>query len=200
MKTPNRSRPEPGKTGKRVIFIDRDGVINKDPGGWTEYNYVTRWKDFHFIRGSKAAVRKLNRAGYYCIVISNQAGVSKGHYSENRLRAINSRMLKEIKKSGGKIRSAYYCIHQDSDNCGCRKPKTGLVRLAERNLGIAARGAYFIGDSRVDVEAGKKAGMRTVLVLTGKTSVKDLNKWKIKPDLVFKDLSEAVDFILSPSP
>lgn len=185
----------PAKTGSKVIFMDRDGVINKDPGGWTEYNYVTRWKDFHFIRGSKAAIRKLNRDGYDCIVISNQAGVSKGYFSESRLRAINDRMLEGLKKSGGKIRKTYYCIHKDTDGCGCKKPKTGLVRMAETELGITAAGAYFIGDSEVDVEAGRKAGMRTVLVLTGKTTAKGLNKWKQKPDLTFNNLRDAVNFI-----
>lgn len=181
---------------KKVIFIDRDGVINKDPGGWTTHSYVTAWKDFHFLRGSKAAIRKLNRGGYSIVMISNQAGVSKGFYSEKKLKMINKRMLEEIRKSGGHIRKTYYCIHQDKDNCGCRKPKKGLFRMAERELGVKAGGAYFIGDGRVDVEAGKNAGMRTVLLLSGKTDIKDLKGWRVRPDFIFNDLADAVNFII----
>lgn len=184
------------KKTTKTIFIDRDGVINKDPGGWTKYSYVTKWKDFHFLPGSKKAVKALNRAGYNIIVISNQAGVSKGFFTEKKLRFINKKMLGEIEKSGGKIKRTYYCIHQKDDNCGCRKPDTGLFRKAEKELGVKAKGAYFIGDGVMDVEAGRKAGMRTVLLLSGKTALADLKGWKSKPDLVFKDLNEAVNFIL----
>jgi len=181
---------------KKVIFIDRDGVINKDPGGWTEYSYITKWKDFHFLPGAKTAVRRLNRAGYDIVIISNQAGVSKGFYTKAALRHINKRMLEEIRKSGGTIRRAYYCVHQKSDNCGCRKPETGLFRQAERDLGVKAAEAYFIGDGQMDVEAGRKARMKTVLVLSGKSKVDDIEDWKARPDLIFRDLGQAVNFIL----
>lgn len=182
---------------KKMIFIDRDGVINKDPGGWTEHNYVTRWEDFKFLRGAKNGLKKLCDNGYGIVIISNQAGVSKGYYSEEKLHDINSRMLKEIEKVGGRITKTYYCVHQDSDKCDCRKPKTGLLKRAEREMGVTAAGSYFIGDGRVDVEAGKSAGLQTILVLSGKTALEAVDEWKVKPDYIFKDLMEAVNYICS---
>ncbi|OGW84681.1 MAG: hypothetical protein A2987_06515 [Omnitrophica bacterium RIFCSPLOWO2_01_FULL_45_10] len=181
---------------KKVIFIDRDGVINKDPGGWTEHNYVTRWEDFHFLPGAMEGIRRLNDSGYEIIIISNQAGVSKGIYTERKLKSVTEKMLTAIKKSGGRIRNIYYCTHQDSDACDCRKPKTGLFRRAEEEMGIKTAGSYFIGDGRVDVEAGKRAGLKTILVLSGKTALEEVKKWDVKPDHIFKDLACAVDFIL----
>lgn len=179
-----------------VIFIDRDGVINKDPGGWTRYNYVTRWKDFIFLPNAIKALKKLNEAGYDIVVASNQAGISKGYYSKKQLDRINQKMIKEIEKEGVRLKKVYYCLHQDSDNCDCRKPKTGLFKQAERELGIKATGNYFVGDGKTDIEAGKKMNMKTALVLSGKTDLEKVDSWSIKPDYIFEDLSETVNFVL----
>ncbi len=180
----------------KPIFIDRDGVINKDPLGWTEHSYVTRWEDFHFLSGAKKALLRLSENEYDIIIISNQGGVSKKYFSKLKLDDITAKMLKEIKSSGADIKKVYYCIHQDSDNCACRKPKTGMFTQAENDLGIRAAGAYFIGDGKADIEAGKLLGLKTILVLSGKTSTGDVEGWDLKPDHMFKDLSEAVNFIL----
>lgn len=181
---------------RKTIFIDRDGVINKDPGGWTEHSYVTRWEDFHFLPGVKEALKQLSENGYDIIIISNQGGVSKEYFSKASLDEITGKMLREIEAAGARISKTYYCIHQDSDNCDCRKPKTGMFRQAERELGIKSKGAYFIGDGKVDVEAGKSMGMKTALVLSGKTPAEEIDEWEIKPDHIFKDLLEAVKFIV----
>ena len=181
----------------KVIFIDRDGVINKDPGGWTEHSYVTRWEDFHFLPGVKDALTKLSQNGYDIIVISNQGGVSKSFFSQAALDEITDKMLREIESAGAKIKKVYYCLHQDSDNCDCRKPKTGMFRQAEKELGIRSAGAYFIGDGKTDVDAGKSMGLKTVLVLSGKTPYEDIAGWESKPDHIFKDMAEAVDFIVN---
>ena len=182
---------------EKIIFIDRDGVINKDPGGWTEHNYVTRWEDFHFIPGSKEAISRLSRAGYRIIIVSNQAGISKGYYTERELDGVTGNMLKELERSGGRIEKVYYCVHQDSDNCDCRKPKAGMFERAEKELGVSAAGNFFIGDAKTDVEAGNGKGLKTVLVLSGKTDLEALGGWGFKPDYIFDDLLEAVNFILS---
>ncbi|MBL7158810.1 MAG: HAD-IIIA family hydrolase [Candidatus Omnitrophica bacterium] len=181
---------------KKIIFIDRDGVINKDPGGWVETSYVTRWEDFIFLPGSPEALKKLCDAGYGIVIISNQGGVSKGFFTEERLAEINSKMLRALREKGVAIKKVYYCIHQASDNCECKKPKTGLFEKAEKELRIKAAGNYFIGDGKMDVEAGSKAALKTVLVLSGKTNVEMLRDWDVKPDYIFDNLAEAVDFIL----
>ena len=101
----------------KVIFIDRDGVINRDPGGWTPHSYVTRWEDFYFLPGSVEALKKLKRARYEIVVISNQAGVGRGLYTEKKLDEISANMHAEIEKNGAKIKKIYYCIHHPDDNC-----------------------------------------------------------------------------------
>lgn len=180
----------------KVIFIDRDGVINKDPMGWTEHNYITRWEDFHFLPNSVKALKKLNDAGYDIVVVSNQAGVNKGYYTKEKLNEINRNMLDELAKDGVRIKKVYYCVHQDSDNCDCRKPKTGLFKQAEKELGITAAGSFFIGDGKMDVEAGEKMRMKTAFVLSGKTDLEKMRGWDLKPDYIFDDLYEAAEFIL----
>lgn len=176
----------------KVIFLDRDGVINKDPTG----GYVTRWEEFHFLDGSKGAIRKLTDSGYEVIVISNQAGVGKGLYTLETLGKITRKMTAEIEKAGGRIKSVFYCPHRDEDNCDCRKPKAGLFRQATEGLDIDLGQAYFIGDALRDIEAGKNAGCKTILLLSGKTSIDGRQNWALQPDYIFRNLSEAVNWLL----
>jgi len=180
----------------KMIFIDRDGVINKDPGGWTKYSYVTELKDLRFIPGALKALKILNRNGIKVIVISNQAGVGKGYFSEEKLAEVNAKMLDEISRHGGRIEEVYYCIHKDEDNCRCRKPKTGLLDDAVRKYHINPSETYFIGDSNVDVIAGRRIGAKTVFVLSGKTPLEEMKRWNERPDYVFRDLLEAVKWLV----
>ncbi len=180
----------------KTIFLDRDGVINKDPGGWTKYSYVTNVGEFRFLPGSVAAIKRLTDAGYEIIIISNQAGINKGHYTHEALEEITSLMLKKIENAGGRIGSVNYCPHRTDENCGCRKPRTGLFKKAAGGRSINFKDTYFIGDGATDVEAGSKIGCKTILVLSGKTALEKVKEWEIKPDFVKKDLSEAVDYIL----
>jgi D-glycero-D-manno-heptose 1,7-bisphosphate phosphatase len=178
------------------IFIDRDGVINKDPGGWTKTGYVAEWKDFHFVPGTPEALKTLKEKGVKVIVASNQGGVNKGLYTQEELDRVNELMLKEIKNKGGEIEEVFYCIHKDEDNCTCRKPKPGMLEEASKKYGIDPKTTYFIGDDKKDILAGKSIGCKTVLVLSGKCSREDAGKWEEKPDYIFKDLLEAVKQII----
>ena len=180
----------------KIIFLDRDGVINKDPAGWTEHSYITECEDFHFLPGSLEAIKKLTDAGYEIAIISNQAGIAKGYYTFDRLNEITELMLESIKKHGGRIRSIHYCPHRNEDNCDCRKPKLSLFKEAIKNETLDIGSTYFIGDGVMDVEAGKKMGLKTVLVLSGKTELKDVDSWKIKPDFIKKDLKDTVSCLL----
>lgn len=180
----------------KTIFIDRDGVINKDPGGWTRHQYVTELKDFHFLPGALEALALLNRNRVQVIIVSNQAGVNKGFFTKERLDEITCMMLSEVKKAGGKISEAYYCIHTNEDNCKCRKPRPGMLEQAIKKYGVTPRDTYIIGDSEVDVLAGRSAGLNTMFVLSGKTAMDEMRKWSVKPDYIFKDLLEAVKWLL----
>ncbi len=181
---------------QKIIFIDRDGVINKDPGGWTKYSYVTKWDEFFFINGSIEALKKLMEAGYKIYVVSNQAGISRGYFTQEDLDGVNERMLSEIEKGGGRIDGLYYCPHHDEDKCECRKPKTGMIEQAIRKTEVDLKNTFIIGDSLRDVEAGKRMGMKTVFVLSGKTPLSKTKDWHIQPDSIKKDLLEAVEWIL----
>jgi histidinol-phosphate phosphatase family protein len=184
------------KSGK-IIFIDRDGVINRDPGGWTEHSYVTRPEDLHFLDGSLKALALFKRSGFSVVVISNQAGVGKGFFTREDLDRVTSKMLASIRKHGGTIENIYYCVHKKEDNCNCRKPKTGMLEDAIKRYGIRPHETYFIGDSLVDVEAGFRLGIETIFVLSGKTSLEESRQWSVKPGHVFKDLLEAANWIVS---
>jgi len=180
----------------KVIFLDRDGVINQYPG---DTLYVTSWDEFKFIPGSLEALSKLTQAGFDIFIISNQAGVAKRIYSQKSLDDMTSRMLKEINKNKAKIKGVFYCTHTDADNCDCRKPKTGLIEKALETLDsekIDLNSTYFIGDSIRDVQTGKKSGLKTILVLSGKEKIENKANWKEKPDHIAENLNEAVDFIL----
>src|SRR3989338_1637306 len=173
-----------GRKQDKVIFLDRDGVINRDPEN-LKYQYVTKWKEFKFLPGAKRAIKKLTDAGYSIYIISNQAGISKRYFTMKALRTITRNMRKELAKAGGRITDVFYCPHRTEDNCDCRKPKAALFKKA-----------FFAGDNIRDVQAGKAIGCRTMLVLSGKVRSRKSRGWEAKPDFIKRDLLEAVEFIL----
>ena len=182
----------------KAVFLDRDGVINAYPG---DLKYVTTWQDFHFLPGVKEALSKLTDSGYKIFIISNQAGVSKGVYTQETLDLITQNMLAELGKYGIEISGVYYCIHKPEDNCSCRKPKSGLVKkaiaeLKSEGLDIELAGSFFIGDAIRDIETGKAAGLKTILVFSGKEKPENKNNWQGLPDLTARDLFAAVDIII----
>ena len=183
------------KRQNKVIFLDRDGVINKDPEH-LKFQYVTKWKDFKFLPGVKRAIKKLTNSGYSIYIISNQAGIAKKYFSMRDLKRITANMIREVEKAGGEITEAYYCPHRTEDNCGCRKPKAGLFKKALKKGRIDFKRTYFVGDNIRDVQAGKAIGCKTLLVLTGKVRSRRSKGWVVKPDFIKQDLLEAVEFIL----
>ena len=179
----------------KVVFLDRDGVINKYPGN---FKYVTSIQEFEILPGSSEAIKLLYEAGYKVFVISNQAGVSKGLYSQQTLGKITNYMSEEIEKVGGKLSKVLYCIHTDEQNCNCRKPKTGLLNQALEDIKeIDLNNSFFVGDSIRDVKTGKKAGCRTVLVLSGREKIENKANWESMPDFIANNLLEATEIILN---
>jgi len=180
----------------KVIFLDRDGVINEYPG---DFKYVTHWDEFKFVPGSLEALEKLTDSGFDIFVISNQAGVSEGIYPAENLKDITSRMLKEVAKNKAKIKEVFYCTHTAEENCDCRKPKAGLIKKALESVGaknIDLKSTYFIGDSIRDVQTGKGLGFKTILVLSGKEKLENMDNWQEKPDYITGNLKEAVGIVL----
>jgi D,D-heptose 1,7-bisphosphate phosphatase len=169
----------------KVVFLDRDGVINEYPG---DTLYVTTWRDFRFIPGSIEAIRKLNERGFKLFVISNQAGVAKGLYSKKDLDKITRKMLNILKKNKAYLDGVYYCLHHQDDNCSCRKPKAGLLHKAMADFRIKPQVSFFIGDSFRDMKAAKEFGAKPVLLLSGKEKIANRKNWEFEPDYIFDNL------------
>ncbi len=162
-------------------------------------DYIKSWGEFRFEAGALEALRLLTDEGYEIIIISNQAGVGKGIYSQDKLDRITRRMITQVKENGGEIKKAYYCTHTTQHGCDCRKPNIGSIRAAfsllKKPITHAAH-AYFVGDTEVDVTAGKNAGCKTIFVLSGMSDRQTVRTWKVRPDYTVKDLLEATDIIL----
>lgn len=181
----------------KVVFLDRDGVINEFPG---HGNYVTKVKDFHFVPGSLEAIREMTKEGFAIFVISNQAGVSKGIYSQDKLNRIDRYMIKNVLKEKGKINKSFYCTHRSDFGCDCRKPQIGSIRKAFQSINKNirfARNSFFVGDTDSDILAGHKAGCKTIFVLSGRETRRSLKKWDVQPDYIARDLLEASKIILN---
>jgi len=177
----------------KIIFLDRDGVINSFPGMGA---YVTRWEDFYFLPRAIEAIALLSEAGFELNIISNQGCVARGDISLASLNGLTQKMLKEIETGGGKIAGVFYCVHQSSDNCDCKKPKTKLFHDALRSRAVDWKSVYFIGDSVEDMQAGRNLGCQKILVLSGRNGESDVKDFPVKPDDVKKDLWEAAQWIL----
>ena len=143
----------------RAAFLDRDGVINrKAPVG----QYLTRWEEIQMLPGVAQAIRLFNRAGYLVIVVTNQRSVAKGLISVSELEDIHHRMCEELARTGATVHEVYYCPHELEPACSCRKPQPGMLLRAAHTHNIDLSVSWIIGDSDLDVEAGKNAGCRTV--------------------------------------
>jgi D-glycero-D-manno-heptose 1,7-bisphosphate phosphatase len=177
----------------KLIFLDRDGVINKFPGVG---HYVIRPEDFEFIPGSIEAIRLLKDAGFELHVISNQGCVTKGEITLKALQDLTQVMLRTVEKGGGKIDGVFYCVHESRDLCECKKPKTALLKQALRGRKADIPSIFFIGDSQEDMQAAENLGCQKLLVLSGRTRETDLETFQPKPDFVKKDLWEAAQWIL----
>ena len=183
----------------RIIFLDRDGVINRYPG---DSEYVTSWSEFKFLPKVKSSLKRLYDSGFKLIIVSNQAGVSKGIYAQEALDLITKNMLKELNDCEVDIAGVYYCTHRQEDNCSCRKPKTGLIdmavaKLKNEGLELELNHSYFIGDTIQDIETGRAAALKTILVFSGKEKADNKDKWTILPEYTAKDISRAADLILN---
>jgi D-glycero-D-manno-heptose 1,7-bisphosphate phosphatase len=176
----------------KIIFLDRDGVINRFPGmGF----YVTRQREFRFLPGVKNALKTLSLAGFEINIISNQGCVSRGLISVRGLKDLTDRMVAKIVKAGGRIKGVFYCVHQQSDRCDCKKPKTKLFRKALNGRRVDLQSVYFIGDSEEDIQAAKNLGCRSILVLSGRIKKRDLEGLAASPDHVMRNLKEAARWV-----
>ena len=158
---------------KKVIFLDRDGVINKKA---PKADYVKKWSEFEFLEGAIEAMKKLTLKEYEIYIISNQAGIARGMMTEDDLTEIHKKMVQILKDSGVKIKKIYHCPHGWDEGCECRKPKPGMFYRAGRENNLDLSKAVFIGDDERDFEAGEAAGIKTILVTSDKSFLDIVNK------------------------
>lgn len=167
----------------KLVILDRDGVINHD-----SVNYIKSPEEWRPIPGSLEAIARLNHAGYLVVLATNQAGVGRGLFEVSTLNAIHDRMHRALAQIGGRIDAIFFCPHARDANCGCRKPKPGLLEEIARRFNVELQGVPSIGDSLRDLEAAAAVGAAPILVLTGNGEVtRDAGglpeKTQIYPDL-----------------
>jgi len=183
----------------RAVFIDRDGTISEEVG---YINHVSRFRLFPY---SAAALKQLHDNGYLAIVITNQAGVARGYFSEEMVQAIHTQMTRDLESSGARVDAIYYCAHHPTVgeppyqlDCDCRKPKPGLLLRAARDYDIDLANSWMVGDRYSDIELAANAGVKSALVLSGYGRGEwehQRENWTIQPDLVAEDLLAAVNQI-----
>jgi D-glycero-D-manno-heptose 1,7-bisphosphate phosphatase len=145
---------------EKIIFLDRDGVINKNPA---RHDYVKNWFEFEFLPGVIKALKLLKKNGFQVFVVTNQRGVARGLMTEADLRAIHRKMQARLARNQAEIAAVYYCPHEIGE-CQCRKPKPGLFFQAGKEWGLDLDKAIFISNDRLDLQAGQAAGCRTILL------------------------------------
>ncbi len=183
-----------------AVFLDRDGTVNEEVG------YLRDLAKLKLIPGAAAAIRRLNEAGRLVILVTNQSGVARGYFPESLVHDAHALLAEMLRKEGARLDGVYYCPHHPTagnshytTECDCRKPFTGLLDRAARDLHIDLSRSFMVGDKWSDVELGHRAGARSVLVSTGFAADDEGNVRPAHvedPDLVAHDLAEAVDWIL----
>jgi D-glycero-D-manno-heptose 1,7-bisphosphate phosphatase len=159
-------------------------------------NHLDRFRMFPF---AAEAIRGLNQAGVPVVVVTNQSGVARGYFPESLLHDVHERMKRELAQFGAHLDAVYYCPHEKSDACDCRKPKPGMLHRAVEELGLDLKRSFVVGDRYGDMELAFNAGAKGIFVKTG-YGLGDFTwhaqTWPRQPDLVTENLETAVDWIL----
>jgi histidinol-phosphate phosphatase family protein len=188
-----------GRQLRTAVFLDRDGTINR------EVSYLKSPDQLELLPGAAAAIRRLNRSGMLAIVITNQPVLARGDVSFEGLDRIHARLESQLGREGAFLDGLYLCPHHPDKGftgeveelkgpCSCRKPEPGLIDQASRDFGISRQYAWMVGDTTSDVEAGRRCGVRTVMLRSGHAGSD--TKFALKPDFIAPDLADAVDWIL----
>jgi D-glycero-D-manno-heptose 1,7-bisphosphate phosphatase len=184
----------------KAVFIDRDGTISEEVG---YINHPARFRVFPY---SGAAIKLLNDSGWLAVVVTNQAGVARGYFTEDMIHTVHHRLALNLEEQDAKLDSIYYCAHHPSvgeppyrHDCDCRKPKPGLILRAASELEIDLKQSWMIGDRYSDIELARNSGVNSAFVLSGYGRGEWEHQradWKHQPDLVAEDLLEAVQMIV----
>ncbi len=183
---------------KPAVFLDRDGTLIENRG------YICEFSQVGFYPSAAAAVRRLNRAGFAVVVVSNQSAVARGICSQEQVLALHRALQEHFRAQGAEIAAFYHCPFLADGEVAAfrrqsplRKPQPGMLLLAAAEHGLDLAASWMVGDSLDDVEAGRRAGCRTVLVRTGfgAESETRLSEGAARPDHVAADLAAAAELI-----
>lgn len=178
---------------RRCIFLDRDGVINKDTG------YVWEWKNFEFFSGAIDALKYLSDAGYLLTIITNQSGIARGYYSLEDYNILTEKMLHSLQTAGIKVLGVYYCPHHPAGSvkkfsvrCNCRKPEPGMIFRAAIDHDLELKSSIFVGDKLTDMRAAFLAGIERRILVGAHESIPETDRGLITDQYV--DLADWVRF------
>jgi len=181
-----------------AVFLDRDGTINEERG------HIHNPHDLMLLSGAASAISRLNESQYLTVVVTNQSVIARGKCTESDMNTIHNRLQSLIGEFGASIDRIYYCPHYPEQIaggrkdlkilCECRKPEPGLILRATKNMNIDLNKSWMVGDMTSDIEAAKKAGVKSILLAD--QGVTD-NQKSVLPDAQCLDLKEAVDLILN---
>ena len=192
-----------GRTLRSAVFLDRDGTLNRD------VHHLNSVEQVELLEGSSAAVRRINHAGCLAVVVTNQAVVARGDVTKEALARIHIRLKHRLAAAGAYLDAIYVCPHHPDSGfagevpglkiaCDCRKPGTGMIDAACRDFAVDRARAGLVGDTTSDLETGRRAGLKTVLVRTG-CAGQD-GKHAFRPDYIAPDLGAAASWILEGHP
>jgi D-glycero-D-manno-heptose 1,7-bisphosphate phosphatase len=170
-----------GESPRRAIFLDRDGTLIDDVG------YPRDPEGVRLVDGAADALAALRRAGFTLVVVSNQSGIGRGIISPEEAESVHQRFVAELAALGVELDDVRYCPHSPDERCPCRKPSPRLLRDAARKLGVDLGASFMVGDMASDVEAGRRAGCRTVLLAPAPSG---------DADFVAADWAEAAAYLL----
>lgn len=178
---------------KRAIFLDRDGVVNKN-----RPDCIHNYDQFQFLPGAFDAIVRLCRKGLVPALITNQSCIGRGWVPESRVRQIHATLQRRLNQKGGGFTNVYFCPHNPKAGCRCRKPGTLMLRKALKDYKVAPSQAVFVGDNVTDFQAAKGVGIPFILVLTGygERSVKEIDSKDPGLLSVQENLATTVDFLL----
>lgn len=170
-----------------AVFLDRDGTINE------HIEYLSDPEKFRAIPGAYSAIKRLQDLGYRIVVVTNQPGIGLGYFRREDLFAVNREMMRQGTEYGCAFDKIYYCPHSKADKCSCRKPGSYFIRMAERELNVDLANSFVVGDMTSDIKFGAQAGIRTVLVKTGRGG--DDKMFEVSPTHSANDLASAAEWI-----
>lgn len=174
-----------------AVFLDRDGVITAEPP-----YFAHKPDQFKVLPNSLDAIKLLNENNFKVILVSNQSGIGRHYYTVQDMQVFNNLLTSSLNQINAHIDKIYFCPHHPDEGCECRKPKPGMLLLAEKELNIDLKHSYVVGDRLVDIQAGKSAGCTTILVRTGHGGHEIQSYPDINPHIIVDNIYDAALYII----